>query len=851
MTDDGDPPPDPTASLSTGIEFPSTFSGPLPPPRSHEPIPATIGRYQVVDLLGRGGLGVVYRGYDPLLKRTVAIKMIRPGALVGVEQRERFRVEAEAGARLDHPNIIRVYEVGEESGQPYLVLEYVEGPTLAQRLAGDPLSVKVAAELVEHLARALAHAHTLGIVHRDLKPANVLLRHDPESSIGIPKVTDFGIAKDLARQEEMLTETGSILGTPQFMAPEQAAGDGRQVGPTADIWALGVILYECLTGRLPFRGVSILETIDLVRNADPVPPRSLQPGLPRDLDVIVLKCLRKDPAGRYRSAEELADDLQRWRTGRPIVARPVSAWTHMGKWVRRNPTVALILTGAILIPLVAALAFAEHNRTLGRAFDQISAEKTRTAAEAEKARLEKERADENYRHARDALRKILIRSQQGQYEGVPRIQELRKQQAEQALAFYRAVVAARTVDADSSVRFDTAVAEMEAGSLAQELGQVEESRRDFSQARTTLEELHQAAPDDRAIGAYLVHARLRSAALNEDRMAALAMLQSAETLVEELLQHEPNNEELLNSQANVLGTIGSIFYRREKPDLVQAESFFRRSVAIRQRLLQSASQFRDRQVLYASAATNLATCLAQLGRGLEAIVLYTIVDKMLVDVITANPDDFHATYDLGMIRVNQQYFWQAEKRYAYACDQISDVIARLERLHRLEPDHANVRDILYRTYGVRSQLQATRGNLPAAQADAAQCLAYASKENRRIARWELARFQLATGDLAGVLATLDPQPQESRQGSTIAEWGQGAQLAAKVAMQLRARAAIAGTVAAILLESAEATAVRLLACGKATGPPFDWGLFLFGINGVPEFRPLTTRSDFQLLRAGP
>jgi serine/threonine-protein kinase len=291
-------------------------------PVERRPRPAVVGGYEVVGELGQGGMGVVYKARQVALNRPVALKMILTGAHAGVQERRRFRSEAEAVARLQHPNIVQVYEVGEENGCPYLALEYVEGGSLADRLAGAPLPAQLAAQLVATLARAVHFAHQQGVVHRDLKPANVLLTAD-----GTPKIADFGLAKRLDPEPgpaaASLTRTGSILGSPSYMAPEQAEGRPREVGPAADVYALGAILYELLTGRPPFQGGTLLDLLEQVRSQEPVPPGSLRPGLPPDLETICLKCLHKEPAGRYASARDLADDLDRYLRGEMIRARSV------------------------------------------------------------------------------------------------------------------------------------------------------------------------------------------------------------------------------------------------------------------------------------------------------------------------------------------------------------------------------------------------------------------------------------------------------------------------------------------------------------------------------------------------
>jgi serine/threonine-protein kinase len=249
------------------------------------------------------------------LKRLVALKMILAGPRASRQDAERFRTEAEAVARLQHPNIVQVYEVGFADGCPFLALEYLEGGSLEQRLSAHPPTPRQAAELVRTLAAAIHYAHERHIVHRDLKPANILLTAD-----GTPKIADFGLAKRLD-QTLAQTRTGSVLGTPSYMAPEQAEGRVSRIGPATDVYALGAILYRMLTGRPPFEAATLLETLDRVRADEPVAPRSVNRDVPADLEIICLKCLQKDPAARYASARELADDLQRFLDGEPIHVR--------------------------------------------------------------------------------------------------------------------------------------------------------------------------------------------------------------------------------------------------------------------------------------------------------------------------------------------------------------------------------------------------------------------------------------------------------------------------------------------------------------------------------------------------
>ncbi len=310
----------------------------------------TVPGYEILGILGRGGMGVVYKARQISLDRVVALKMVLAGAHAGPQELGRFRTEAEAVARLQHPNIVQIYEVGEQEGRPYFSLEYVDGGSLAQKLDKAPLPPREAAGVIEMLARAIDAAHRANIVHRDLKPGNVLLTRD-----GVPKITDFGLAKrlDSARSQ---TKTGSVLGTPCYMAPEQAGGKIRQIGPATDIYALGAMLYEMLTCRPPFQADTDLDTLMKVVAEEPVPPRSLQPRVPRDLELICLRCLQKDPARRYGSARELADELHRFLSGEPIQTRPIGVVERLVRWTRRRRETVLILVGALAAACLGLLA---------------------------------------------------------------------------------------------------------------------------------------------------------------------------------------------------------------------------------------------------------------------------------------------------------------------------------------------------------------------------------------------------------------------------------------------------------------------------------------------------------------
>jgi WD40 repeat protein len=323
-------------------------------------LPAVPG-YEILGELGRGGMGIVYQARQTDLKRLVALKVILAGVQAGSRERARFRTEAEAVARLQHPHIVQVYEISERDGLLCLALEFLDGGSLAQQIAGAPQPPRAAADLIEVLSRAIHSAHEHNVVHRDLKPANILLTRD-----GVAKIGDFGLAKRLD-DHSAPTESGSILGTPSYMAPEQVRGRGHAIGPATDVYALGAILYELLTGRPPFKGASPMDTVLQVIHDDPVPPSRLQRRIPADLETICLKCLAREPGGRYPSAAALADDLRLFLDGTPIRARPAGLLKTAWKWARRRPGVAALVAAVVL---VGGLGFAG---TLGQWYEAARA----------------------------------------------------------------------------------------------------------------------------------------------------------------------------------------------------------------------------------------------------------------------------------------------------------------------------------------------------------------------------------------------------------------------------------------------------------------------------------------------
>jgi serine/threonine-protein kinase len=447
-----------------------------------------VAGYDILGELGRGGMGVVYKARRVLLNRPCALKMILLERSHDPDAIARFLAEARTVARLRHPHIVEIYSIGHCHGRPYLELEIVDGGSLAVKLEGTPQPVGYAAELVETLARAIEAAHRAGVIHRDLKPGNVLLTRD-----GTPKITDFGLAKVICADSEM-TRTHSIMGSPCYMAPEQAGGKSRQVGPPTDVYSLGAILYELLTGRPPFKAESLEETLDLVRTADPVPPSRLRPSLPADLETICLTCLRKEPSARYASAAALAEDLERFRTGRAIRARRPGLIERGIQWLRRNPSEARLVQALAVVVVVALIGLsalwvrAERLRGLAerRRYDA-----ERHLAEANRQRVE---AVRNLLEARAAVDEYLGRIGGSAALRSPALRPLRRELLHAAVAFHRRFLTEH--GDDPNLRAELAAAQLRLARVNEELLDKPAAEGAYRAALAGYEELARTRPDD-------------------------------------------------------------------------------------------------------------------------------------------------------------------------------------------------------------------------------------------------------------------------------------------------------------------------------------------------------------------
>jgi serine/threonine-protein kinase len=573
-------------------------SPPLPGVTSNEPDPAIqrtkFGHYERLELLGQGGMGMVYRARQPSLNRVVALKMIRAGLFATAAEVQRFRNEAEAAARLDHPRIVPIYEVGEHEGRLYFSMKYLEGGNLATQLARLQTDLRAAAALLAAIAQAVHHAHQRGILHRDLKPANILL--DAE---GRPFVSDFGLAKRVA-DDTNLTATGELIGTPGYMAPEQAAGDKAAISTATDVYGLGAVLYALLTGQPPFRGDSILTTLEQVRMREPDAPSGSNRRVDRDLETICLKCLEKEPERRYPSAAVLAEDLDHWLTGEPILARPVGRMARLWRWCRRNPVISALtlLTAALLLITLVGLASGlvviwQKNQ------------------EKDEALI---KATESLAVARRAVDKMYTQFAEEWLAREPRLQAKQKEFLEDALQFYRDF--AREQGTDPAARYELAMTYARIGRDSRDLGRIVEMEAAYLKAIEILEQLANEYPDVPGYQHDLGHCyKYLGWARDSDRVRCEAAHNRAVAIHRRLAAQFPDTPEYESDLANSLQNLSDAV----DPRLQQkAADLNRQAVAMWERLLRDHPPRPDYFRGLCPACTQIAGRLAALGQFEEA-----------------------------------------------------------------------------------------------------------------------------------------------------------------------------------------------------------------------------------------
>ena len=538
----------PSYSLPT---LDSTFS----PPKVSKGISQAPKGYELVGEIGRGAMGVVYKARQTGLKRLVALKMVLAAGRASKLELTRFQIEAEAVAKLDHPNIVKIYEIGEVDGLPFFSLEFVSGGTLSGRIKSNPATARQAATIMRGIAEGMDFAHKRGIVHRDLKPANILLSAPDQTGEDVDfskipldrftaKITDFGLAKTL-EEDSIQTREGAIMGTPSYMAPEQAMGKTREVGPVSDIYGLGAILYDLLTGIPPFRGETVMDTIQQVIHREPVPPTRLNTKLPTDLGTICLKCLEKDPKKRYSTAGELAADLRRYLDGEPIIARPTPVYEKAWKWARRKPAQAALAGMVTMVALFASIGgywLALHEKTRA---DENFRLKEQANREKSTAIAQKQKAEENFRLALAAVEQLLTKVGQNRLAHEPRMERTRRELLVQAKQFLNRFTDERADDPALQWQNGRTLAQL--GSIEEMLGNFQEAEKNLNLACKQLQIVLEKQPDDpkiladladsyQALG--LVLAQLKSSTLAQDKFEQSITLRknlplSAETLTKQ------------------------------------------------------------------------------------------------------------------------------------------------------------------------------------------------------------------------------------------------------------------------------------------------------------------------------
>lgn len=651
----------------------------------------TFADYEIISEIARGGMGVVVRAREKKLNRIVALKMILGGNLADESDIKRFYIEAEAAAGLQHPGIVPIYEVGNVDGQHFYAMQLVEGPSLKERLANGPLPARVAAGLIQQVAVAVQYAHEHSIIHRDLKPENVLLTRD-----GKPMVTDFGLAKSIESGDN-LTQSGQILGTPGYMAPEQALGRIDLQGPSVDIYSLGGLLYFLLTGRPPFQSASTLETLEQVVKQTPVSPRDLNSSVPRDLETICLKCLSKESRQRYYSASAFAEDLGRFLEGMPVVARPTGRVTRLIRWCIRNPAVA-VLSAIVAVSLVAGTIVSTRFAFLA---ERRAIESEANFHESERQRLAAER---NYHMARQAVDTYFTRVSEDRLLNQPGLQPLQKQLLQDALEYYQRFVADRSED--PSVREELA-------SALFRVGLIEES-------------------------------------VNADAEVGLKALKQACEIQEELVGQVGADEPVKEVLADTLTAISRIQLRSDRTD--EALAAAERSLALRIEVLAGKTHDSEFRRLVASSYMNLG--LVHRVRYGQAKAIQLIEEAQQIrEEILAETSDFETRRDLGMGYYNLGNIALDLGDIPLALDSTERAVSAFLQTVDDAPEDIGNRSRLALCQRLRGDLLAETGDMPKAVISykaATDGLRMLSKQNPEVSEYSV-EFCVASMNLGSLL----------------------------------------------------------------------------------------------------
>ena len=621
-------------------------------PKTGRPMPHVSG-YEILGELGRGGMGVVYKARQKKLNRLVALKMVLSGGHASPDALARFLVEAQAVAALQHPNIVQIYEVGEHDSLPHFSLEFVDGAPLDRALAGKPQKPVDAARLVETLSRAMHFAHNHSILHRDLKPANILLTSD-----GVPKITDFGLAKKLEGDSSQ-TKDGSIMGTPSYMAPEQARGEMKNLGPSADIYSLGAMLYEMLVGRPPFLGTTPFETILQVIKEEPVPPSRLIGKLPPDVETICLKCLQKEPAKRYATAELLAEDCRRFVAGEPILSRPISPAERAWRWCRRNPKVAgLLATVAGLLVLVAVTSTVSA-LTIAQERNLKEIQRKDAVDARELAESAKQRAEENEKLATDQAglsletMQVLIDKVQTQLDEAPRTQQIKRDLLETAMEGLKKV--AKKAEGSTSIEATMLGAHMRMADIFKQLGDTDDAMKEFEKSLDIARRRAAKNPDNDASQANLAVVLSQVGdmrqELERDVDASLSCYREALAICETLHGKPPSAvggmppERVLDMLAESNKNVALTLLKQGKPG--ESLALLAKVVSQRQELVAIAPDVQNFQQTLAQAYNVLGEVCFLTGDTAAALTHYDECIAQREKVLANDPGDIQGTFELA------------------------------------------------------------------------------------------------------------------------------------------------------------------------------------------------------------
>jgi serine/threonine-protein kinase len=693
------------AAADTSVDLPGlTLPLPAEPPES-------FGDYEVRGELGRGGMGVVCQARQKSLGRVVALKMVRAAELSATAEGRRFRNEAETAAALDHPHIVPVYEVGEHQGRLFFSMKLVEGGSLAlhlERFRDDPLGV---ARLLAAVAEAVHHAHQRGVLHRDLKPSNILL--DGE---GRPYVADFGLARRV-ETDSSLTHSGALVGTPSYMAPEQAAGRKGAVTTATDVYGLGAVLYALLTGRAPFQAETVLDTLAQVREREPERPGRINPRASRDLETICLKCLHKDPARRYATALELAEDLGRFLRHEPIRARPVGRRERVWKWARRRPALAalVVLGGLSAVTLVSGSLV--YNGLLQEAVRQAEANEARALGQQHLAEANETLAADRYRAARDTLNRMLARLDGRSLAEVPKLLELKRDLLEDALAFYQGVLREQD-NPDPTLRLDAAQAYTGAGFTQYELGRAAQAEASLLRAVA----LYEGLPADLRQGRSCQRLLAFCYTLLGERATEAGQFDPAEgwfkkglRLREQLARADPQNPDWQREVARSYNSLGGLGTRRGRgPD---AEAAYKRSVELHAALVRAFPQDEEHRHELAETYQNLGLLLSGLGRRQESEAIYARAAGLLEPLAAAHPELSGYSLALAAVYLNWGGLLRDTGRRQEALRLLGKAVDLCEALLRVEPRMQVARVRALNAHGHRAQAHEQLGRFADAAGD--------------------------------------------------------------------------------------------------------------------------------------